>query len=133
MKRLPKKGDELWLVDKKLVDKPVRVRVKEIYYNGNFASTIGILELPIEIKSRVWEVNKESLEKEIPAEPLPCFECEAGIYRAFKTDYEVCLPDKLVVKNVPMLKCDNCGDLVIDDDGNEFIDKQLNELQQNKQ
>jgi hypothetical protein len=65
MKKLPKIGDIVYLVDPKLVDKPIKVKVAKHYCNGNFAATLGVVEQPLTYKSRVWEVNKESLEKDL--------------------------------------------------------------------
>lgn len=58
---------------------------------------------------------------------LPCFECEAGRLRPVREDYVTKLSDhrETVVPDVPMLRCDHCGDTVIGDEGNRLIDAWL--------
>lgn len=50
------------MIDPTLVQEPVKVLVKEMFSNGNYAKTIGVVELPIRTESAVWEVHKESLQ-----------------------------------------------------------------------
>lgn len=68
MRCIPQAKD-LWVlshgIDKKLVESPVQVKVAKHYYNGDFATSLGIVEQPLTYKSRVWEVYKESLEKDL--------------------------------------------------------------------
>ena len=60
----------------------------------------------------------------------PCFECEDGTLRAVIEDYKTTLPEvgKIVVPNVPMERCDECGDTVIGEEGNKIIDADLREF-----
>ncbi|MBV6499028.1 MAG: hypothetical protein CJBNEKGG_01477 [Prosthecobacter sp.] len=62
-------------------------------------------------------------------ERLPCFECD-GTLEAVKLPYTTELPDigKVVIENVPMMKCPKCGDTVLGDEGNRFIDASLNRI-----
>lgn len=62
-------------------------------------------------------------------ERLPCFECD-GTLEAVKQPYTTELPDigKVVIENVPMLKCPKCGDTMLGDQGNCFIDASLNRI-----
>lgn len=57
----------------------------------------------------------------------PCFECENGTLNAVVEDYKTTLPEfgKVVIQNVPMERCDKCGDTVIGDAGNKVIDAYL--------
>ena len=67
---------------------------------------------------------------ETGADELACFECEAGRLRAICEDYRTKLPSGLevTVANVPMLRCESCGDKVICDEGNRKIDSWLNRI-----
>jgi YgiT-type zinc finger domain-containing protein len=60
---------------------------------------------------------------------IPCFECD-GTLEAVKLPYITELPDlgKVVIENVPMLKCPKCGDTVTGDEGNRFIDASLDRI-----
>ena len=60
----------------------------------------------------------------------PCFECEDGTLRAVIEDYKTTLPEvgKIVVPNVPMERCDECGDTVIGEEGNKIIDAYLDKI-----
>lgn len=62
-------------------------------------------------------------------EHLPCFECD-GTLEAVKRPYTTELPGigQVAIENVPMLKCPKCGDTVIGDEGNRFIDASLNRI-----
>lgn len=56
MKRLPEIGSLAKLNGK-------TVKVMRIYGNGNFASTIGVVEHPVSDSSKAFEVRKEDLTK----------------------------------------------------------------------
>ncbi len=62
---------------------------------------------------------------------LACFECEAGRLQPVLLDYKTNHPTRgeIVVPQVPMLRCDQCGDLVTGDAGhrkiNAWLDKEL--------
>lgn len=60
---------------------------------------------------------------------IPCFECD-GTLEAVNLPYTTTLPDvgEIVIQEVPMLKCPKCGDTVIGDEGNLFIDASLNQI-----
>lgn len=68
------------------------------------------------------------------AEGIPCFECEGGILLPVLQDHRGCHPKlgEFVVPDVPMLRCGQCGDTVIGDEGNAridgFLDKALNAI-----
>lgn len=61
---------------------------------------------------------------------VPCFECENGALHAVVEDYTTTLPEfgKVIVQNVPMERCDECGDTVIGDAGHKFIENYLDKL-----
>lgn len=59
MKRLPKKGAECLLIDG---HRRIPVKVMRIYSNGNFASTVGVVEMPVTLTSKAWEVKKDNHE-----------------------------------------------------------------------
>jgi YgiT-type zinc finger domain-containing protein len=60
---------------------------------------------------------------------IPCFECD-GALEAVKLPHTTELPDigRVVIENVPMLKCPKCGDTVLGDEGNRFIDASLDRI-----
>ena len=60
---------------------------------------------------------------------IPCFECD-GMLEAVKLPYTTELPDlgTVVIENVPMLKCPKCGDTVIGDEGNRYMDASLDRI-----
>ncbi len=60
----------------------------------------------------------------------PCFECENGTLHAVIEDYKTTLPEvgEIVVSNVPMERCDECGDTVIGEEGNKIIDAYLDKI-----
>lgn len=61
---------------------------------------------------------------------VPCFECEDGTLHAVVDDYKTTLPEhgEVIVPNVPMHRCDQCGDTVIGHEGNRVIDEYLNKI-----
>jgi HTH-type transcriptional regulator/antitoxin HigA len=61
-------------------------------------------------------------------ESIPCFECEEGILLPVMEDHTTVHPKlgTITIPDVPMLRCDSCGDTVIGDDGNNRIDAFLN-------
>jgi HTH-type transcriptional regulator/antitoxin HigA len=69
-----------------------------------------------------------------PPGGLPCFECEEGRLQSTIEDYTTYHPSRgeMVVPDVPMLRCDRCGELVIGDEGNRkidaWLDKELNAI-----
>lgn len=58
---------------------------------------------------------------------VPCFECESGRLQPVTEDHASRHPKlgDFVVRAVPMLRCDQCGDTVIGDEGNARIDSYL--------
>ena len=62
--------------------------------------------------------------------PLPCFECEDGKLLPVQRDYHTILPDigEITIPNVPMFCCDQCNDLVTDDEGDQFIQNAINHI-----
>jgi putative zinc finger/helix-turn-helix YgiT family protein len=68
--------------------------------------------------------NKET------SQDAPCFECESGTLEAVVQDFETNVTGigDVVVPNVPMERCDQCGDVVIGDAGNRIIDTYLYKL-----
>ena len=73
---------------------------------------------------------KTEKKNETSSEEFACFECETGRLRTVYEDYRTTLPSgaEVMVPNVPMLRCDCCGDTVIGDDGNQKIDAWLNKV-----
>jgi YgiT-type zinc finger domain-containing protein len=63
-------------------------------------------------------------------EPIPCFECDDGELRPTKIDYEFnnARTGKILVPQVPMLKCSFCGEVVIGEEGNDFIEAHINAI-----
>ncbi|PXA05533.1 hypothetical protein DDZ13_01280 [Coraliomargarita sinensis] len=61
---------------------------------------------------------------------IPCFECESGHLHPIKKDYTTSLEGhpEITIKSVPMLCCDQCGDVVLGDEGNRKIETQLRKL-----
>lgn len=61
-----------------------------------------------------------------------CFECESGKLIPIRTNYETEHPKlgKVIIPDVTVLVCEQCGDRVLGDEGNrridEFLDKALN-------
>ena len=62
-------------------------------------------------------------------ERIPCFECD-GTLEAVRLPHKTTLPDvgEIVIQDVPMMKCPQCGDTVLGDEGNRFIDASLNRI-----
>ncbi len=62
----------------------------------------------------------------------PCFECENGVMLPIIEDYQTTLKDlgEVTVPNVPMERCNLCGDTVIGDQGNRLIDEHLDRITQ---
>lgn len=60
---------------------------------------------------------------------IPCFECD-GTLEAVKLPHKTQLPGlgEIVIQDVPMMKCPKCGDTVLGDEGNRFIDASLNHI-----
>lgn len=60
----------------------------------------------------------------------PCFECESGSLRPTQKDYSTQLKGHgdIIIKNVPMLQCDQCGDTIIGDEGNDLIENELRRI-----
>jgi HTH-type transcriptional regulator/antitoxin HigA len=60
----------------------------------------------------------------------PCFECENGTLHPIAKDYTAQFRghDEITIKNVAMLRCDQCGDTVIGDEGNETIENELRRI-----
>lgn len=60
---------------------------------------------------------------EVEAGLVQCFECPGTLEEVLEV-YETELPvvGKVVVEDVPMLRCPDCGDMVIGDRGNVWID-----------
>jgi putative zinc finger/helix-turn-helix YgiT family protein len=58
---------------------------------------------------------------------IPCFECEAGTLQPILEDHVTRHPklEEVVIPDVPMLRCDECGDVVIGQEGNARIDAWL--------
>jgi YgiT-type zinc finger domain-containing protein len=59
----------------------------------------------------------------VSKETVPCFECPGTLEEVLEV-YETELPvvGTVVVEDVPMLRCPDCGDTVIGDRGNAWID-----------
>jgi putative zinc finger/helix-turn-helix YgiT family protein len=59
-----------------------------------------------------------------PTESIPCFECEGGMLQPILEEYVTHHPKlgDITIPDVPMLRCDQCGDVVIGDEGNDRID-----------
>jgi len=62
----------------------------------------------------------------------PCFECDNGVMLPIIEDYQTTLKDlgEVTVPNVPMERCNLCGDTVIGDQGNRLIDEHLDRITQ---
>ena len=62
--------------------------------------------------------------------PLPCFECEEGKLMPLIRDYNITLPDigEVTISKVPMFCCDQCGDLLTDKQGDDFIDATIDRI-----
>lgn len=60
----------------------------------------------------------------------PCFECADGNLRVVLKDYKTYIPDvgKIIVPDVPMERCDECGDTIIGEKGNKIIDAYLDKI-----
>lgn len=58
---------------------------------------------------------------------IPCFECEAGTLVAVMEDHTTHHPKlgNITIPDVPMLRCNHCGDTVIGQEGNARIDAWL--------
>ncbi|MCF6313693.1 MAG: type II toxin-antitoxin system MqsA family antitoxin [Verrucomicrobiales bacterium] len=56
-------------------------------------------------------------------DPIPCFDCEDGFLLPTLRDYPTKLKDygEVVISNVPMECCDQCGTLVTGSEGDAFI------------
>ena len=65
-----------------------------------------------------------------PSQPLPCFECEDGKLLPKRQDYNTILPDigEITIPNVPMFCCDQCGDLLTDQEGDQFIQDAIDRI-----
>jgi len=59
-----------------------------------------------------------------PTESISCFECKGGVLQPILEDHVTRHPKlgDITVPGVPMLRCDQCGDVVIGDEGNARID-----------
>jgi len=59
---------------------------------------------------------------------MQCFECN-GEYVKIKQGYKPCVDTKidLVVLDIEVLHCPNCGDECLDDENNNKIDKAIEE------
>jgi HTH-type transcriptional regulator / antitoxin HigA len=57
-------------------------------------------------------------------ESIPCFECDKGTLQPVLLDHPTTHPrlGNLTIPAVPMLRCDCCGDTVIGEEGNTYID-----------
>jgi HTH-type transcriptional regulator / antitoxin HigA len=57
-------------------------------------------------------------------ESIPCFECDKGTLQPLLLDHPTTHPrlGNLTIPAVPMLRCDCCGDIVIGEEGNTYID-----------
>jgi HTH-type transcriptional regulator/antitoxin HigA len=57
-------------------------------------------------------------------EPIPCFECDSGTMHPIRQDYTTSHPKlgALTIPKVAMLRCNQCGDLLIGHEGNTQID-----------
>jgi putative zinc finger/helix-turn-helix YgiT family protein len=57
-------------------------------------------------------------------EPIPCFECDSGTMHPIRQDYATSHPKlgALTIPKVAMLRCDQCGDMLIGHEGNTQID-----------
>lgn len=62
-----------------------------------------------------------------PASSIPCFECEEGTLQPALKDHATRHPrlGEVLIPDVPMLRCDHCGDEVIGQEGNSRIDAWL--------
>ena len=75
---------------------------------------------------------KSSKKPRTALESIPCFECEEGKLLPVLEDYITAHPKlgTVTIPDVPLLRCDSCGDTVIGDAGNNridaFLDKALN-------
>lgn len=67
---------------------------------------------------------KTTNQKPDPTTSIPCFECETGTLQPVLEDHATRHPKlgDLVIPDVPMLRCDECGDVVIGQEGNARID-----------
>ena len=65
-------------------------------------------------------------------EHLPCFECADGVMKPVIEDFKTTLNDlgKVIIPNVPMERCNLCGDTVIGAEGNRLIDDYLDQITQ---
>jgi len=73
-------------------------------------------------------MKTKKINHHIQEEAIPCFECEAGTLKLTERDYSANLPGggHLVVPDVPMHACDQCGDVLLGDEGNQRIEAFLN-------
>ena len=69
------------------------------------------------------EPMKTTKSKINPAQSIPCFECEAGTLVLTLCDHKAELTGGkvLIIPDVPMLACDQCGDKVTGEEGNAYI------------
>jgi YgiT-type zinc finger domain-containing protein len=69
----------------------------------------------------------------VSRENVPCFECPGTLEEVIE-DYETELPvvGKVVVEDVPMLRCPDCGDMVIGERGNVWIDACLDGIRRRR-
>ena len=62
--------------------------------------------------------------------PSSCFECESGVMRRVLLEYksELAQYGEVTIPDVPMERCDQCGDTVIGEEGNLMIESAIEEL-----
>lgn len=74
--------------------------------------------------------RKHNAMKTNAKEPLPCFECEEGKLMPVIRDYNTILPEigEVTISKVPMFCCDQCGDLLTDKVGDDFIQSEIDRI-----
>ena len=62
----------------------------------------------------------------------PCFECADGVMETVIEDFQTTPNDlgEIIIPNVPMERCNLCGDTVIGAEGNSIIDDHLDQITQ---
>ena len=89
---------------------------------------------PCHESTQIPEIMKITKKLKALPESIPCFECDQGTLQPLLLDHLTTHPrlGKITIPSVPMLRCDCCGDTVIGEEGNTyldaFLDKALNAI-----
>jgi YgiT-type zinc finger domain-containing protein len=72
-------------------------------------------------------------ESEVEAGVVQCFECPGTLEEVLEVyETELSMVGKVVVEDVPMLRCPDCGDMVIGERGNVWIDACLDGIRRRR-